>query len=106
MKESDLHASQLQYLYVIYELSLHHDKVRQKDVAHEMAFSRASVSIAIHNLMDLGLIKNAKKEVILTSLGKRWGHRLYDHVEKLSKFMDIKESKWKLAPLMVYMKEK
>lgn len=89
MQEQELTVSQQQYLYCIYELSLTQDTIRQTDVAQKLRLSRASVCIAVHTLMEKGLLCPIKEELILSEVGKGVARQLFEKVTTIANVLQI-----------------
>ena len=67
------------YLETIYVLSLTGEKVRSIDIANELEFSKPSVSVAMKNLREKGLIEMSKDGYItLLEKGEKIAKKVYE----------------------------
>ncbi len=76
------------YIKTIYSLKNRHKCVHSVDVANEMGFSKASVSVAMANLRKNDIIEMKKGgEIDFTVNGKRIADDIYERHMILSKFL-------------------
>ena len=74
------------YLDVIHDLS-HLGPVRSVDVANELAFTKASVSVAMKKLRENGYVQvDADGGLVLTEAGLAIARRVYDRHRLLTEF--------------------
>lgn len=75
------------YLETILMLKEKHGSVHSVDVAAELGFSKASVSVAMKKLRESGhLIMEADGELKLTESGYAIAHRIYERHRTLTQF--------------------
>jgi len=76
------------YLETIYVLSNRLPYVRSIDIANEMSYSKASVSVAMKNLRTLGYIEvSAEGYIALTESGHQLAHSIYERHSLMTKFL-------------------
>ncbi len=76
------------YLETIFILSKKNATVRSIDIAHELSFSKPSVSVAMKNLRENQYITIDKNGYItLTELGKTIAENMYDRHTTLSQWL-------------------
>ncbi len=81
-----LYESAEDYLERILVLSKEHESVRAIDIAHDMGFSKPSVSVAMHKLEDNGYIKiEDDGSIVLTKSGRDVAENVYDRHVTLTK---------------------
>ncbi len=74
-----IHASAENYLETIHMLKKQNGSVRSIDIAHELGFSKPSVSVAMKNLRENGYIVVDEGGLIsLTSLGQEIADRMFE----------------------------
>lgn len=73
------------YLETILMLSSKMSSVRSIDIAHELNFSKPSVSIAMKNLKQQGYINIIDGKIELTDIGKKIALNVYEKHEVLTK---------------------
>ena len=71
MKEYELGKSKEDYLEAILRLIRKNGACRSTDVAEELGFSRASVSVAVRNLENQGYLIHDDWRIVLTEKGER-----------------------------------
>ena len=69
MKEHELGRSKEDYLEVILRLIRKNGACRSTDIAEELGFSRASVSVAVRNLEEQGFLVYKDWRILLTEKG-------------------------------------
>ena len=70
MKEHELGRSKEDYLEVILRLIRKNGACRSTDIAEELGFSRASVSVAVRNLEEQGFLVYKDWRILLTEKGE------------------------------------
>ncbi|MBQ4481985.1 MAG: metal-dependent transcriptional regulator [Lachnospiraceae bacterium] len=95
------------YIKTIYILKKRTDCIHSVDVARELGFSKASVSLAMSNLRKKDIIIMKKDgEIEFTPAGKRIAEEIYDRYVMLSSFLQdvagvdettAKEDAWKIG---------
>ena len=82
----NIYESAEDYLERILILQERNENVRSIDLAHDMGFSKPSVSVAVHKLADNGYIDIADDGVItLTEKGNEIATKVYDRHVTISK---------------------
>lgn len=73
------------YLETILMLKKEHNFVRSVDIAHELNFSKASVSVAMKSLREAGYVTvDADGGVNLTDMGNEVAERMYERHEVIA----------------------
>ena len=76
------------YIKTIYTLKMKHGCVHSVDVAHELGFSKASVSVAMANLREKNIIEMKKNgEIEFTENGNKLAAVIYERHSILSGFL-------------------
>lgn len=76
------------YLETIHILSKRNGNVRSIDIANELEFSKPSVSVAMRNLRESGLITvNADGLITLTDAGRGIAEKMYERHTVISNFL-------------------
>ncbi|MFA6843430.1 MAG: metal-dependent transcriptional regulator [Bacilli bacterium] len=77
------------YLEAILVLSQSNDKVRSIDIAKNLDFSKASVSVAMHNLLEKEYIKvDNNKCIFLTKSGREIAEKIYERHILISRWLE------------------
>jgi Mn-dependent DtxR family transcriptional regulator len=81
-----IHESQEDYLEVILKLKMKISNVRAIDIAHELGFSKPSVSIALKNLKEQGLVNVEGNIIDLTNKGLEIAQKTLEKEELITAF--------------------
>ncbi|MBR5516763.1 MAG: metal-dependent transcriptional regulator [Firmicutes bacterium] len=74
-----IHESAENYLETIHMLKRQNGSVRSIDIAHELGFSKPSVSVAMKNLREHGyIVVNDGGSIELTDLGQQVADRMFE----------------------------
>ena len=74
-----IHASGEDYLETIYLIHKRRGYVRSVDLAEQMGYSKASISVAMKNLSELGYVRmNSEKYIVLTESGCQLAQKVYE----------------------------
>lgn len=77
------------YLEAILVLSQSNDKVRSIDIAKSLDFSKASVSVAMHNLLEKQYIEiDNNKCIFLTKSGREIAEKIYERHILISRWLE------------------
>ena len=83
-----LQESSENYLETILMLSSHGERVRSVDIAHEMEFTRPSVSIAMKKLREKGYIEvDTEGYISLTNPGREIAESMYERHMAISNWL-------------------
>ena len=83
-----IHESGEDYLEAILVIKQRNGNVRSIDIAHELSFSKPSVSVAMKNLRVNNLILvNDEGHITLTDEGRRIAETIYERHTALSKWL-------------------
>ncbi len=78
--------SEENYLESILMISEKKDKVKAVDIARKLDFSKPSVSYAMKNLQDKGLIEiKDNNDIVLTEIGKNIANEIYERHRVVAK---------------------
>lgn len=76
------------YIKTVYILKIKNGCVHSVDIAHELGFSKASVSVAMSNLRDKNIIEMKKNgEIEFTEYGNKLAADIYERHSILSEFL-------------------
>ena len=80
--------SEENYLESILMISEKKDRVKAVDIARKLDFSKPSVSYAVKNLQDKGLIEiQDNNDIILTEEGRKIANEIYDRHKVVAKVL-------------------
>ncbi len=83
-----LHESAENYLETIYMLKKQNGSVRSIDIAHELKFSKPSVSVAMKNLRENGYITtDSRGSIELTELGLDVAQKMFERHTLLTNWL-------------------
>lgn len=75
------------YLKTILILRKRHMRVLSADVAAELGYSRASVTIAVKKLREQGYLQSNSRELVLTESGRALAERTYERHEVFAQLL-------------------
>lgn len=84
----ELSHAQEHYIETIFELTLEHGHAHVKEIAQRIGIKMASVTEAVRNLSELGLVHyKARQAVTLTVEGENFGRELHSRHRILAEFL-------------------